>query len=78
VTPGFLPSALRASLRLFKIFPEDFVPRCEAVTSARTLALGANTLYCAGHRNRVRLSLGGGTSAESLLIRSIGEKKIWV
>ena len=25
MTPGFLPFALRASLRLFKIVPDDFV-----------------------------------------------------
>jgi hypothetical protein len=31
VTPGILPSALRASLRLFKIAPGDFVcPSCGA------------------------------------------------
>ena len=55
-----------------------FLPRCDAVTWARRLLLGANTPNCAGHRNRVRLSLNGGMRAASLPIKSIGSKKIWV
>ena len=40
VTPGILPSALRASLRLFKIAPGDFVcPSCGARRRAETAAL---------------------------------------
>ena len=34
VTPGFLPSALRASLRLFKIAPGDSVERLDFAEAA--------------------------------------------
>ena len=41
ITPGILPSALRTSLRLFKIAPDDFV--CPSY-GARRMAKGAALL----------------------------------
>jgi hypothetical protein len=46
VTPGILPSALRASLRLFKIAPGDFVcPSCGARRMAESSALLVDEVF---------------------------------
>lgn len=49
------------------------LPRFDAVTSARTQALGANT-----PKKRTRFSLGGGTIAASFPIKSSGSKNTCV
>jgi hypothetical protein len=46
VTPGILPCALRASLRLFKIAPGDFVcPSCGARRMAESAALLVDEVF---------------------------------